>query len=101
MCYAVEAAETTRSQFEKKENLNNLNNLSYFYQPYLYPKLEAIQNKEIVNCAAYAEGKRVADLSLREVHSVLIEENRFVWIGLHEPSEEVLSLVQQEFNLHK
>jgi magnesium transporter len=62
--------------------------------------LEAIQNKEIVNCAAYAEGKRVADLNLGDVHSVLLKENQFVWIGLHEPSEDVLNLVQKEFNLH-
>jgi magnesium transporter len=57
--------------------------------------------KEIVNCAAYAEGKRIADVNLSDVHKVLEEEDQFVWIGLHEPSEEILSLVQQEFNLHE
>ncbi len=57
--------------------------------------------KEIVNCAAYAEGNRIADVNLSDVHKLLQEENQFVWIGLHEPSEEVLSLVQQEFNLHE
>ena len=57
--------------------------------------------KEIVNCAAYAEGNRIADVNLIDVHKLLQEENQFVWIGLHEPSEEVLSLVQQEFNLHE
>ena len=57
--------------------------------------------KEIVNCAAYAEGKRIADVNLGDVHDVLQKKNQFVWIGLHEPSEEVLSHVQQEFNLHE
>jgi magnesium transporter len=57
--------------------------------------------KEIVNCAAYAEGKRIADVNLGDVHEVLKKENQFVWIGLHEPSEEILSVVQQEFNLHE
>jgi magnesium transporter len=57
--------------------------------------------KEIINCAAYAEGKRIADLSLDEVGNFLKEGNQFVWIGLHEPSEEVLTRVQQEFNLHE
>jgi magnesium transporter len=57
--------------------------------------------KEIINCAAYAEGKRIADVSLSDVHDVLKKENQFVWIGLHEPSEEVLSRVQQEFKLHE
>jgi magnesium transporter len=57
--------------------------------------------KEIINCAAYAEGNRIADVSLSDVHDVLKKENQFVWIGLHEPSEEVLSRVQQEFKLHE
>ena len=57
--------------------------------------------KEIINCAAYAEGKRIADVNLGDVHEVLQKKNQFVWIGLHEPSEEVLSHVQQEFNLHE
>ena len=56
---------------------------------------------EIVNCAAYAEGKRIADVNLNNVHNVLEEEDQFVWIGLHEPSEEVLDRVKKEFNLHE
>ncbi len=56
--------------------------------------------KEIVNCAAYAGGKRVADIELNKVHEVLKDANQFVWIGLNEPSEEVLQRVQEEFNLH-
>ena len=56
---------------------------------------------EIVNCATYAEGKRIADVKLNDVHTILQEKNQFVWIGLHEPSEEVLQSVQREFNLHE
>jgi magnesium transporter len=56
---------------------------------------------EIVNCAAYAEGKRIADVKLSDVHTILQEKDQFVWIGLHEPSEEVLLSVQREFNLHE
>lgn len=56
--------------------------------------------KEIINCAAYSNGRRIADVALNEVHNVLMETNRFVWIGLHEPSEEVLYRVQAEFGLH-
>jgi magnesium transporter len=57
--------------------------------------------KEIVNSAAYADGKRIADVDIFDVSSVLKEENQFVWIGLHEPSEEILNRVQNEFNLHE
>lgn len=56
---------------------------------------------EVVNCAAYAEGRRIANIQLNDVHTVLEETNQFVWIGLHEPSEKVLSRVKQEFNLHE
>jgi magnesium transporter len=56
--------------------------------------------KEIVNCAAYSGGRRIADIQLSNVHEVLKEANQFVWIGLHEPSEDVLSQVQKEFGLH-
>jgi magnesium transporter len=57
--------------------------------------------REIINCAAYAEGKRIADVNLSDVHDVLKKENQFVWIGLYEPAEEILTRVQEEFNLHE
>ncbi len=57
--------------------------------------------REIINCAAYAEGKRIADVNLSDVHEVLKKENQFVWIGLYEPAEEILTRVQEEFNLHE
>lgn len=56
--------------------------------------------KEIINCAAYAGGRRLADVELNKIHEVLKEADKFVWIGLHEPSEELLSRVQDEFHLH-
>jgi len=49
---------------------------------------------------AYSGGRRKADVDLSHVHEVLKEFNQFVWIGLHEPSEEVLLQVQREFGLH-
>ena len=57
-------------------------------------------SKTIVNCVAYSHGRRKADVALSQVHELLKENNQFVWIGLHEPSEEVLEQVQHEFNLH-
>src|SRR6478736_39865 len=57
-------------------------------------------SKTIVNCVAYSHGRRKADVALSHVHELLKENNQFVWIGLHEPSEEVLEQVQREFGLH-
>lgn len=56
--------------------------------------------KEIINCVAYASGRRLADVELGDVHEVLSIKDQFVWIGLYEPSEEILSKVQAEFHLH-
>jgi magnesium transporter len=57
-------------------------------------------SKTIVNCVAYSNGRRKTDVELSHVHEILREFNQFVWIGLHEPSEDVLEQVQQEFGLH-
>lgn len=56
--------------------------------------------KEIVNCAAYAAGHRVADVDINDIHEILKDTSQFVWIGLYEPSEELLLHVQNEFELH-
>jgi magnesium transporter len=54
----------------------------------------------VINCAAYAQGQRVADLPICDIRQTLAHRDRFVWIGLNEPQEEVLREVQREFNLH-
>ncbi len=54
----------------------------------------------IVNCAAYAGGRRVADVKIEDISEVLKEPDRFLWIGLHEPEEDLLRNVQEEFHLH-
>ncbi len=57
--------------------------------------------KEIINFAAYADGKRIADLNLADVKDVLRSKDKFVWMGLYEPSEDILEQVQKEFDLHE
>ena len=54
----------------------------------------------VVNCAAYAKGRRVADVDISEIREALQQPDRFVWVGLHEPDEELLRRVQREFGLH-
>ena len=51
---------------------------------------------EIVNCAAYADGRRVADIDLEAVSDYVAKDGHFVWIGLHEPSEATLKKLQEE-----
>jgi magnesium transporter len=54
----------------------------------------------VVNCAAYQGGCRVADIDLDQARKVDTSDGRFVWIGLHEPDQPLLRMVQQRFGLH-
>jgi magnesium transporter len=54
----------------------------------------------VVACVVYAGGRRVRDIKLEDISDVLGQPGQFVWIGLYEPSEEVLRGVQREFGLH-
>jgi magnesium transporter len=55
---------------------------------------------EIINCAAYLDGRRVANIELNDINRVLKNPDQFVWVGLHEPGEETLEQLQKEFCLH-
>ena len=54
----------------------------------------------IVNCVAYCEGRRVANIEIKKISEMLGHKDKFVWVGLHEPDEELLKEVQTEFGLH-
>ncbi|MEO5999911.1 MAG: magnesium/cobalt transporter CorA [Chitinophagaceae bacterium] len=54
----------------------------------------------IVNCVAYSEGRRVANIEISKISEMLEQKDKFVWVGLHEPDEELLKQVQEEFGLH-
>ncbi|MBC7886873.1 MAG: magnesium/cobalt transporter CorA [Ferruginibacter sp.] len=55
---------------------------------------------EVVNCAAYSNGRKVANIEINEISGVFEKAEQFVWVGLHEPGEEMLTLFQKQFNLH-
>lgn len=54
----------------------------------------------IVDCAGYENGHRLASLPVSEVRAWTEHPDRFVWMGLHEPSAALLEEVQQQFGLH-
>lgn len=56
---------------------------------------------EVINSAAYIEGRRIANIPLDKIEETLKNTDQFVWLGLHEPSEETLQIVQQQFKLHE
>ena len=56
--------------------------------------------KGVVASVAYANGRRLGEVAIPDISEVLEQPGRFVWIGLHDPDDEVLKEVQQEFSLH-
>ena len=54
----------------------------------------------VVASSVYAEGKRVADISIEEAGAWRERPGHVVWIGLFEPSPDLLDRVQKQFNLH-
>ena len=55
----------------------------------------------IVAAYAYHEGRPVAEIQLGESASWTREKGDFVWIGFHEPTEQDLRTLQQQFGLHE
>src|ERR1700675_739613 len=54
----------------------------------------------VVACVAYAEGRRERDVEIPDISEALKEPGVFVWVGLHDPSPELLQQIQKEFGLH-
>jgi magnesium transporter len=55
----------------------------------------------VINCAAYAAGRRVADLPLDRLRDAIAGDDTFVWLGLYEPDTPTLQQVQRQFGLHE
>jgi len=55
----------------------------------------------VVNCAVYGRGAKRREISLDEISDVLAkDEDTFVWVGLYEPEDAILTKLQEEFCLH-
>ena len=55
----------------------------------------------VVASAAYVAGARVAEIPIEHAGEWLKRPGHVVWIGLHEPSLELLRKVQAQFGLHE
>ena len=54
----------------------------------------------LVNCVAYQEGRKLADIDKREVSGYLARPGCFVWVALRDASEAELEEMREEFDLH-
>ncbi len=56
----------------------------------------------VVNCVAYAaDGSRSREISVEKISDVLATPDEWVWVGLREPGEALLEVMQEEFGLHE
>src|SRR5215211_1683595 len=54
----------------------------------------------VVGSSVYVGGRRVADIRIEEAGEWAKKAGHVVWLGLHEPSQELLRRVQRQFGLH-
>ncbi len=61
----------------------------------------ACARQMLVNCVAYQDGKKLADMGVSEIHVYTSRPNCFVWLALKDPEPSELSELQREFGLHE
>lgn len=54
----------------------------------------------IINCVAYQNGLKIADLNFAQISDYLSRPGVFVWVALKDPTESELRQMQIQFNLH-
>jgi magnesium transporter len=54
----------------------------------------------LINCVAYQDGKRLAEIDPREIHEYVNRRDCFVWVALRDATETELAEMQEEFDLH-
>jgi magnesium transporter len=55
----------------------------------------------LINCVAYQDGKKLADIPAEEISEYVKRPDCFVWVALYEPTAADLELMREEFNLHE
>jgi len=55
----------------------------------------------IINCVAYQNGRKLADIPVSEISSYVARPDCFVWVALADPEPAELQAMQREFGLHQ
>ncbi len=55
----------------------------------------------LLNCVAYEDGQKLADIPVEEISDYMEKPETFVWVALHESTPEELAVMQHEFGLHE
>src|SRR6185503_18953782 len=54
----------------------------------------------LVNCVAYQDGKKLADIDKRDISNYVSRRDCFVWVALKDPDDAELAEMKEEFGLH-
>ena len=55
----------------------------------------------LINCVAYKNGRKFAEIKVSEIHLYIREPDCFVWVALKDPEPPELEAMQKEFGLHE
>ena len=55
----------------------------------------------LINCVAYQDGKKLADISKEDISAYVIRPECFVWVALKDPDAAELAEMHIEFGLHE
>ncbi len=55
----------------------------------------------LINCVAYREGRRLADLSVADISDYLEHPDCFVWVALRDATDDEITQMAGEFSLHE
>jgi len=55
----------------------------------------------LINCVAYQDGAKLADIPVADISDYLARPDNFVWVALRDAAEPELRQMQEEFGLHE
>jgi magnesium transporter len=55
----------------------------------------------LINCIAYKNGKKIADIPVGDIHTYLDQPDCFVWVALKDATASELAEMKTEFGLHE
>ena len=54
----------------------------------------------LINCVAYQDGQKLADIDIADISDWLVKPNCFIWVAMRDASMDELLKMQEEFDLH-
>ena len=54
----------------------------------------------LINCVAYEDGRKLADIAIEDIDQWLRKPGCFVWVALRDATDDELRQMQDEFDLH-